>query len=183
MKNSHRALVIVFDGVEEIEALTPVDILRRADIDVTLVCVTAQDTVTGRNEITFSVDASLESVHQQTFDLVVLPGGPGVLQQLDNPLLRDLLLAQDRAGRELAALCAAPKLLATHGLLDQRSATSHSSVRGELPRPSDASVVSDQNLTTSQGVGTAVEFSLALVKRLKGQETAVEIAKSIHFSL
>lgn len=176
------ALVIVFDGIEEVEALTPVDILRRAEIEVTIASVDGQPTVTGRNQITVTADAALSRVAFDPFDLVILPGGPGVLKLIDHPTVRDALLAQDKAGKELAAICAAPKILAAHGILDKRAATSHASVRADLPHPKDATTVTDSHITTSQGLGTAVEFSLALVGKIRGKTIAKQIADSIHFS-
>ena len=179
--NRPQALVIVFDGIEEIEALTPVDILRRAEIDVTVASVDDQPQVTGRNQITFAADTALSLVAADSFDLVILPGGPGVLELIDNPLLREILLVQDKAAKELAALCAAPKVLAHHGILDARKATSHQSVRGDLPQASDSPVVIDGHVTTSQGLGTAVAFSLALVEKLRDKAAARHVAESIHF--
>lgn len=176
------ALVIVFDGIEEVEALTPVDILRRAAIDVTVASVEPQATVTGRNQITFAADTDLSQVDASSFDLVLLPGGPGVLELLENSAVRDALLAQNHAAKALAALCAAPKVLAVHGILAGKKATSHASVRDTLPIPSDDPVVVDGHITTSQGAGTAVAFSLTLVKNLCGESTAQKIADSIHFS-
>ncbi|MBK1879977.1 DJ-1 family glyoxalase III [Pelagicoccus mobilis] len=181
-ENTPHALVIVFDGIEEIEALTPVDILRRAEIEVTVATLDGQATVTGRNQITFAAETSLSLLDTNSFDLVLLPGGPGVLELLDHDSLRDLLLQQDSEGKQIAAICAAPKVLAQHGLLSTRQATSHISVRKDLPNPSDAAVVADGHITTSQGLGTAVEFSLSLVRSLKGEDLAQQIADSIHFS-
>lgn len=176
-----QALVIAFDGIEEIEALTPVDILRRAQIEVTIASVNESISVKGRNQISFSTDTTLSQINIADFNLLILPGGPGVLELLDDESVRDILLAQDKAGKEIAAICAAPKILAHHGILDSRNATSHISVRADLPHPSQALVESDKHITTSQGLGTAVEFSLALVEKLKGKETAQQIADSIHF--
>ncbi|MDQ8186854.1 DJ-1 family glyoxalase III [Pelagicoccus sp. SDUM812002] len=176
------ALVIVFDGIEEIEALTPVDILRRADIEVTVASVNGQPQVTGRNQITFAADVALSLVASDSFDLVILPGGPGVLELLENQAVRDILVAQDKDAKELAALCAAPKILAHHGILDTRTATSHRSVRDDLPNASDNPVVVDEHITTSQGLGTAVDFSLMLVEKLTDKATAEQIAESIHFN-
>ena len=177
---THRALVIVFDGVEEVEALTQVDLLRRAEVEVTVANVNEAPAVTGRNRITFSVDARLDEIDPGAFDLIVLPGGPGVLKLQGNQHVTDMLSAHHRKGAELAALCAAPKILASSGILANHTATSHASVRGDLPHPSDRRVVEDRNVVTSQGVGTAVEFGLALVRRLKGDAVASDIAKSIH---
>lgn len=175
------ALVIVFDGVEEVEALTAVDILRRADIEVTVASVTGSATVTGRNKITFAADTGLSLVESEAYDLVVLPGGPGVQDLVANSRLGELLTRQYTAKRELAAICAAPKVLASNGLLNRHTATSHASVRGDLPNASDEPIVEDANIVTSQGVGTAIAFSLALVRRLKGETKAKEIAESIHY--
>jgi len=181
-ENTAQALVIVFDGIEEIEALTPVDILRRAGVEVTVATLDGQASVTGRNQITFSADTSLPLLKDHSFELVILPGGPGVLQLIESEPLRDLLLKQDSVGNQIAAICAAPKVLAQHGLLNKRQATSHISVRGDLPIPSEEAVVVDGHITTSQGLGTAVDFSLSLVKTLKGEAIAQEIADSIHYS-
>lgn len=175
------ALVIAFDGIEEIEALTPVDILRRAEIEVTIASVNGLPTVTGRNQITFSADTSLSLIANNSFDLIILPGGPGVLELISDSTVRDILTAQDKAGKELAAICAAPKILANHGILNSREATAHISVRNDLPRPSDSPLVVDGHITTSQGLGTAIEFSLELVRKLKGESIAQQIADSIHF--
>ncbi len=178
---SKHALVIVFDGIEEVEALTPVDILRRAAIKVTMASVTDSLDVTGRNGITFKADTRLSSLdHSQPYDLVLLPGGPGVLDLTENRQVANILKTQNAAKREIAAICAAPKILAIHGLLDDKAATGHISVRKDLPKPSNAPTVEDGNITTSQGVGTAVNFSLTLAKRLKGKEIAKQIADEIH---
>lgn len=176
-----RALVIAFDGIEEIEALTPVDLLRRAKVEVIVASVDGQPTVTGRNAITFAADTALALVEGQAFDLIVLPGGPGVLEHLENQTLQRILQAQDAAGGEIGAICAAPKALTHFGLLEGRQATAHQSVRSELPHPSDDRVVIAGNITTSQGAGTAIEFSLTLIKKLKGESTANEVANSIHY--
>lgn len=177
-----RALVIVFDGVEELEALATVDILRRAAIEVTMASVTASLTVTGRNRIIFQADAPLAQVESQTFDLVVLPGGPGVFDLVNNAPIAQILKSQNARQGEVAAICAAPKVLAANGLLANRAATSHASVQQDLPRFADQPVVEDGHIVTSQGAGTAVPFALALVRRLCGQAKADEIAASIHFA-
>lgn len=180
-KKTVTALVLAFDGIEEVECLTPVDLFRRAGFEVTLASVNDAISVTGRNQITFLVDAPLSQVDSDSFDLVFLPGGPGVLELLDNAPLQKLLISQFQSGKRIGAICAAPKVLAKHGLLDGKTATSHASVRRDLPQASDESVVIDGLITTSQGVGTAIDFSLSLVTQLRDPETAKQIAESIHF--
>ncbi|MCH6258843.1 DJ-1/PfpI family protein [Puniceicoccaceae bacterium K14] len=175
------ALVLVFDGVEEIEALTPVDILRRAGVKVTIASVSDSLTVVGRNNIQITAESNLDQTDHSAFDLFLLPGGPGVLELIGNQAILDILKSRAQNEQRTAAICAAPKVLATAGILDSIPATGHSSVRSDLPNPSDERVVSSGSITSSQGVGTAIEFSLALVKQLVDKQTANEIAASIHF--
>lgn len=175
------ALVVLFNGVEEVEALTPVDILRRANVEVTIAGLENEQTVLGKNQIILTPECSLNSVIDSEFDLFLIPGGPGVFDLLDNSTLRRIL--QKRASNEQlsAAICAAPKVLALAGIIDNIAATGHASIRASLPKPSEETTVVTPHIITSQGVGTAIEFSLELVKRLIDEETANEIAKSIHF--
>ncbi len=175
-----RALVIVFDGIEEVEALAPVDILRRAGVEVVMAGVAGDSPVEGRNGIRFQPDQSLESVDPNAFDLVFLPGGPGVLALTENESITTLLQNFNHASKWVAAICAAPKVLAQAGLLDNRPATGHSSVRSDLPHPSDDRIVHSDHILTSQGAGTAIEFGLQLAALLTGDETAQSVAESIH---
>lgn len=174
------ALVIVFEGIEEVEALIPVDIWRRAGLSVTIASLDESDSVIGRNGIIVTPDSHLSRIDPDSFDLVFLPGGPGVLPLTKHTGLRTLLRKQHENGKLLAAICAAPIVLSAEGLLDHNRATSHISVRSELPKPSDEPVVVDQTIVTSQGVGTAIEFSLELIKLLIDDATANDVAQSIH---
>ena len=177
-----RVLVIVFDGVEEIEALAPVDLLRRAGIETTIASFNGETLVHGRNGITFSADLPLSATDTNSFDAIFLPGGPGVFELIDDEKIHAILRQNAQSNRLTAAICAAPKVLAAAGLLDSLRATSHASVRDDLPNPSDQAVVEDSNIITSQGAGTAIEFALALVAKLVSAVKADEVAASIHAS-
>ena len=177
---SPTALLLAFDGIEEVEALAPVDMMRRAGIEVTIASVDEASQVTGRNGISFSVDTALSQVDANDYDMLVLPGGPGVLKLENNNALNEMLRARDAVGKDIAAICAAPRILAANGILNRLKATSHSSVRDELPIAVDEPVVIDGHVITSQGAGTAIAFGLALVSRLLDEETANAIALSIH---
>jgi 4-methyl-5(b-hydroxyethyl)-thiazole monophosphate biosynthesis len=175
-----KVLVILFDGVEEIEAVTPIDLLRRAGAEVTTASTGDGIHVTGRSGIVLHADAPLNSVGERTFDLLVLPGGPGVKALRADARVRDLVRAQDAAGRWIGAICAAPVVLADAGLLAGRRFTAHTSVAEELPgRLGDERTVVDGRLVTSRGAGTALDFGLVLVERLFSEEKAAEIARSI----
>lgn len=174
------ALALVFDGVEEVEVLTPVDLLRRAGIATTMASLTERSLISGRNGIRFEADCLLEAVDPATFDALILPGGPGVLELVDDKLVGELLQGFAANRRLVAAICAAPKVLAANGLLNQIEATSHASVRADLPRASNKAVVVSGRFITSQGVGTAIDFSLAIIKELLNPKAARDVANAIH---
>ncbi|MEM9160924.1 MAG: DJ-1 family glyoxalase III [Verrucomicrobiota bacterium] len=174
------ALVLLFDGVEEMEAIAPIDILRRAEVSVTTASLQPQETVAGRNGIKISPDTAIDRVDPQLFDLFVLPGGPGVLELAENQILLDLIKERSSSGLKNAAICAAPKVFAAAGLLDDRQATSHASVSEDIPNRSTNAVVVDGPVVTSQGAGTATQFALELAAILTNQKTANAVARSIH---
>jgi len=178
--NEKTACILVFDGVEEIEALAPVDVLRRAGVAVTIAGAAGGGPVKGRNDIRILPDAAFAGLDLDSFDLFLLPGGPGVMPIADDPEWLERLRNRVGGNRLTAAICAAPKALANAGVLEEREATSHASVREFLPQPSSQAVARSGCVTTSQGAGTAIAFGLDLVEQLLGREKADEIAAAIH---
>jgi 4-methyl-5(b-hydroxyethyl)-thiazole monophosphate biosynthesis len=175
-----RVLCLLVHGCEEIETLAPVDLLRRAGAEVVLASVTGESQITGRCQVGIRADAALAEVMDQTFDLLLIPGGPGVKALRADG--RPAQLARRFAGenRLVAAICAAPTVLADAGLLAGKRFTAHFSVHAELPQALAAErVVEDGNLITSRGAGTALDFGLALVRRLFGEAAALEVARAI----
>jgi len=176
-----RALVLLAPGFEEIEAVAIIDVLRRADVEVT-VAAGAAGPVEGSHGIRVTADQELARLSGSDFDVVVLPGGqPGTKNLEQDPRVRKLLAEADGAGRRIAAICAAPRVLQGAGLLAGRRATSHPSVRADLSGVSysEDRVVNDGRLTTSRGPGTAIEFALRLVEQLCGPEKAAELARAM----
>ena len=175
-------LVPLAEGFEEIEAFAPIDLLRRAGVEVTTAALAEGIHVTGRSGITAHADTTLAAVLGRDFDLVFLPGGAGVKHLRADARVRDLVLKQHAAGRWLAAICAAPTVLHDCGLLAGRRYTAHFSVANELPAIlAHEKVVTDGKITTSRGAGTAVDFGLHLVALLTGPEKAADISKAICF--
>lgn len=172
-------LVILAEGCEEIEVVTPVDVLRRAGATVTLAALAEGIHVTGRNGVTMHTDTPLTAVENREFDCVLLPGGPGVKHLRADPRVRNLVLRQHAAGRWIAAICAAPTVLHDAGLLAGRRFTAHPSVAGELPTLLGERTVTDGLIVTSRGAGTALDFGLLLVEKLFSAESAREIGRSI----
>lgn len=175
-----RVLVPLAQGCEELEAVTIIDLLRRAGIDVVTAALDDLTIVASRG-VKLIADTSLDAVIDDEFDMIVLPGGlPGADHLDQDPRIHALLKRQHEAGHFTAAICAAPKVLANAGLLDGRSATSYPGFidKMDLPRTQvlEAPVVNDGNVITSRGPGTAMDFALALIEQLEGpaQRQAVE---------
>ena len=174
------AKVVVFlaPGFEEIEAITPIDVLRRAEVDVTVAGL--QDgPVTGSHGITVCPDTTIDKVRPEDVDMVVLPGGmPGTDNLRRDPRVAEFVRGMDRAGRYVCAICAAPLVLHAAGVIRERPLTSHPGVSQDLAGLNyrEDRVVEAGTLITSRGPGTALEFSLELVRVLKGAETAEALA-------
>ena len=174
------ALVILAEGVEELEAIAPIDLLRRAGVNVTVAALAETIHVTGRNGITLHADAPLSAVGERLFDLLLIPGGPGVKLLRADARVRAMVLAHHAAQRWLAAICAAPTVFNDAGLLEGRRYTAHFSVADELPALlGEERTVADGHLLTSRGAGTAVDFGLLLVEKLVSPQAALDVSKAI----
>jgi len=173
-------LVLLADGFEEIEAFAPVDLLRRADIEVTVASLNENRHATGRSGITAHADVGLSAVQEKLFNLLFLPGGAGVKNLRADPRVVEIVKRHHAADRWLAAICAAPTVLNDGGLLSGKRYTAHFSVADELPAIlADERIVTDGRVTTSRGAGTAVEFGLHLVALLTSPAKSAEIGKAI----
>ena len=182
---SKRVLVGVADGTEELEAVTIIDVLRRAALDVVVASVAPGHEVACSRGVRLVADRLIGECLDEQWDAVVVPGGmQGASNLADNEAFVSLLNKQNDANRLIGAICAAPKVvLASHGLLDGRSATAYPGFREELEQfggvPSDDAVVLDGNIITSQGPGTAMQFALALVTKLCGEEVSHKVADGL----
>lgn len=181
-----KAVLVPFTtGVEEIELIAIVDILRRADIEVCMASLDGKPVV-GRSNITIHADAALADAMDKNWDMVVLPGGlPNAHLLRDSDMVKTIVsrLAQER--KTIAAICAAPTALAAYGITQGKRVTSYPSFQNEMQQlqPSsiymDDIVVEDEFLITSRGAGTAVEFALRLVASLCNQNKADAVRQSI----
>ena len=174
-----KVLVPLAEGFEEIEAVTIVDLLRRAGIEVCTASLAGRE-VTGSHGIAVMADARLDEVDAGDCDMIVLPGGmPGTTHLKSDPRVARLLRQFAESGRYTAAICAAPSVLAHAGLLEGRRATSFPGflTPGSAPgiRLSEDAVVVDGKVATSRGPGTAVPFGLALIELLEGPEARREV--------
>lgn len=173
-----RVLCLMTDGFEEVEMVTPVDLLRRAEVEVTIASLSG-DAATGKCGIVIHPDAALADVRMEDFDLLLIPGGPGVGELRQDGRAAELAAEFHAAGKPVAAICAAPLILHDAGLLRGKRFTAHFTVRGELGGVMDERVIVDGLVITSRGAGTALDFGLALVRRLAGGEAAEAVAEAI----
>lgn len=169
------------EGFEEIEALTPVDMLRRAEIDVTTVGIGGR-VITGAHDITVTADIDESLVKKDIASAVILPGGAGGTKNLGrSETVRDTILHCNKQKRLIAAICAAPSILGGLGLLSGKAATAFPSFQDQLggAHLSEDHVVCDGNIITARGMGVSIEFSAAVIAFLKDRKTADQVLASI----
>jgi 4-methyl-5(b-hydroxyethyl)-thiazole monophosphate biosynthesis len=175
-------LVPIADGTEELEAVTIIDVLRRADVSVTVASVDALQ-ITASRGVKLVADRLIGDCVGQDYDMIALPGGmPGAEHLRDSKDLVGLLKRQQQRGGYLGAICASPAVVFEHlGLLSHKRATCYPSFLGKLKQAEavKAKVVVDGPCITSQGPGTALAFSLVLVELLCGPEKANGIAQAM----
>jgi len=175
-----KVLVAIADGIEELEAVTIIDVLRRAKTNVTVASVNSKQ-VTASRGVKLVADVLIADCANQVYDLIALPGGmPGAEHLRDSKVLIELLKAQAKSGRYYAAICASPAVvLEPHGLLTDKKATCYPSMAEKLDNWQNEKVIVDGNCITSQGPGTALTFSLKLVELLLGEEKCKEVAEAM----
>lgn len=177
-----RVLVPLASGVEELEAVTLIDVLRRGGLDVTSAALSETLPVKGSRNITLLADAAWSSLDPADFDALVLPGGgTGTENLAADPRIRDAVRSFHEEGKYVAAICAAPTVLARAGILEGRRATCYPTCAEELGEAYDdaAPVIADGNVITSQGPGTAMLFALVLVQHFAGDDVARKVADGL----
>lgn len=178
-----KVVVICANGFEEIEALAVVDVLRRGQVDVDILSIQDTLTVTGSRNIQIIADKKFTPEAVLNAEMVVLPGGVVGTENLASykPLLE--ALHQLTENTFVAAICAAPSVLAQEGLLDQKKATSNPGYMDVLLKHpltySESTVVRDGNITTSRGMGTSIPFALELLGQLTDEATVNHVKESI----
>lgn len=173
-----RVLCLLEEGFEEIEAIAPVDLLRRAGVEVVLAGVSDMEVV-GKCGVRVVADVLLSEVVREEFDALFLAGGAAVTTLRKNEGVIGLIGDFHKRGRLIAAICAAPLLLKDAGILEGKRFTAHFSTNEELPENSGERVICDGELLTSRGAGTAIEFGLAFVEVLSGQAVRNQVAGAV----
>ncbi|MBQ3732066.1 MAG: DJ-1/PfpI family protein [Muribaculaceae bacterium] len=180
MKTSY---VFLADGFEEVEAMTSIDVMRRAGMPVVTVSINPGLEVTGAHGVTVAADSLFDDNDYSGAEWLVLPGGmPGATNLAAHEALCDALLAQDEAGGKVSAICASPAIvLAPLGLLGGRQAVCYPGMEAPVPDVTwgDAPVAVDGNITTGNGPAAAAPFALAMVAQSMGQDVADGVARGM----
>lgn len=179
-----KAGIFFAKGYEEIEALTVVDVLRRAGIEISMISACDEDQVTGSHGITVQMDQKLSQVDFEALDILVLPGGmPGTTNLEACEKLMEQLDVFYKEGKLVAAICAAPSIFGHRGYLKGRKATSYPGFESHLEGAlvTGGSAEADGNVITGRGMGCAIDFSLKILEILKGKEAAEKMAFSIEY--
>ena len=174
--------VFLADGFETVEALAPVDVMRRAGIEVATVSITEEKRVASKQGIPVLADITIDEVNENDAEMLMLPGGlPGADNLFANEKLKKMLLSANEKGKYVAAICAAPYILGQLGILKGKKATCYPGFEDKLigAEATGERIVLDKNVLTGIGMGAAVEFGLEAVSILAGEEAKDKISKGI----
>jgi len=173
-----KLLVILDDGFEEIEAFTVVDVLRRANIEVNL-CGVKSTIVAGSHNVKIIADSKLDGINLNFFDAIFIPGGRACKSLMSNSLVLNIIKDFYSKKKLITAICAAPLVLSSAGILKDKKATVYPGHEKDIPNYEDMDVVVDDRIITSRAPGTAMKFALRLVEYMVGETEAEKLKKEM----
>lgn len=176
--------IFMADGCEEIEGLAVVDVVRRAQFEIVMISISGKKEVTGNHDITFYTDAISSEVNYEELDGIVLPGGTqGTLNLGANETVNRVIREFAEKGKLVAAICAAPSVLGAAGILNGKNATCHSGFEDKLTGANvlEDNVVVDGNIITSRGMGTAIDFALAIADYFTDEKTVAHVREGMMY--
>ncbi len=178
---SKKVVVVLAEGFEEIEAITPIDVLKRAGVSVTVAGLTSTS-VTGAHNITIACDTTLCTISHRSFDAIILPGGiPGTFNLAKSTKLLEMIHQMDRDNKLIAAVCAAPQVLDQAGVLNDKKYTCYPGAEENIVHGEriDEPVVIDGNVITGRAVGSTLDFALGIVEELLDATISTEIGSRL----
>ncbi len=185
-KINEKVLIFLVDGFEEIEAMTPIDLLRRAEIYVDTVSINENKNITSSRGVTILADKTIDEIDFSEYGMIVLPGGPGTDNYKKSPKLMEKL-KEFAVNKKVAAICAAPTILSALGILTGKKAVCFPSLENVIVKdgavPGEGNVVKDGNIITSKGAGTSIDFALEIISELMGKDKSEKIAKQIIYRI
>lgn len=181
----NKVVVFLADGCEEVEALTPIDVLRRGGVNVVGVSISNGKMIKGSHGINFMADEVFENIDFNDVDMVVLPGGLGGRNNLmAHSGVVDVCKKFNDEGKFVTSICASPSVLGENGILNGKKAICYPGFESQLKGAivTDEDVVEDGNIITSKGPGTALAFSLKLLKTIAGKEVSDKVAQGMLYN-
>ncbi|MCL2457092.1 MAG: DJ-1/PfpI family protein [Defluviitaleaceae bacterium] len=177
----NEAIIFLTKGFEEIEAVAVIDILRRGGIKTASVSLTGEKKIVGSHEIILHADFVFDEIKFSHEEIFILPGGPGTSTYKNHGAFLELLKKHDSLGGKIAAICAAPTILGELGLLAQKTAVCYPTLEKNLhaKKISDASTITDANITTSKCPASSIEFALEILRIKKGDAEAKRVANAM----
>lgn len=177
-----RVYAFLADGMEETEAIAVIDLMKRGGIEVNTVSVMGKKEITGSHNIKIEADSIVEDIDIDDADMLFLPGGmPGTINLASCTALCDAIVRYNEAGKRIAAICAAPSVLGTLGVLEGKKATCYPGFEDKLKGAVYVGdkAVTDKNISTARGMGAVMELGLEIVRLFEGEEKSKEVAESI----
>ena len=178
----NKIAVLLANGFEEIEAISIIDVLRRADFDVATVSISEKTEVSGSHQIKILADYLFGDIEFEGFDMLILPGGmPGAANLNEHPGVREQILNFHEQNKWLGAICAAPLVFGNLGILNNKKATCYPGYENQL----HGAIVTHENtevagnIVTGKGAGVAIDFALKIVETIKGEPIAKELARKM----
>ncbi|MBN2165115.1 MAG: DJ-1/PfpI family protein [Marinilabiliaceae bacterium] len=179
---SKKVYIFLAEGFEEVEAITPADVLRRANIDTFLVSISEKREVIGAHSIVVMADGTFNDFNYNNADMLILPGGmPGTNNLKKHTGLVSLIKTHNKNNKWIGAICAAPIILGENNILNNKTATCYPGFENQLigANVTSCNIEVSQNIITGRGVGVAVQFSLEIVKKLLNDNIAAELSKKM----
>lgn len=175
--------VLLADGFEETEAITPIDIMRRAGLDVATVSISDNQCVTGAHNIPVIADMCIDKLDRSIMQMLVLPGGPGHVKLDESEKVQNLIDFASENKIYIAAICAAPSILGKKGLLEDKNATAFPGFEQYLlgAKCSGEKAVYDSGFITARGAGAAADFGFMIVSLLLDENTASELKENMQY--
>ncbi|WP_067139267.1 DJ-1 family glyoxalase III [Oceanivirga salmonicida] len=178
-----KVVMTLVKDFELLEAVGSIDMLRRADIDLDIVSVFNEDIVMSYHNVGLTVDKKMKDIDLNSYDMLILPGGAGTVNYFNSKELMQVVKEYNKENKYLAAICAAPSVLAKNGVLNGKNVTAFPSVISDLEKANanviNKGVVVDGKIITGQSAAYSIDFGLTLVETILGKEKRIEIEKSI----
>jgi 4-methyl-5(b-hydroxyethyl)-thiazole monophosphate biosynthesis len=181
-----KGIILLANGFEDVEMIATLDLLRRASIEVSTVGVMNQENILSQSKVTYKCDYLLKDINIEDYDFLIIPGGKAVFNDLDKPIVEDIVTSFVKRNKLIGTICAAPRILGKMGLLKNKEFTCFPSVESDVIEGiyiKEAEVVRTGNYITSRSAGTAIPFGLKIIEAIKGIEEANRIKQVIYYNV